>query len=136
MDSNLDWVEQEDSYDPNVEREEYIKEMKSKGFEIVIPSDNELQIDIDTDEQYERFNFMWPKFCDNFHFAKYTMNPSRNGLPGRHITVTVDDRVTNFSDDERIGWQAILGSDPLRELLSMVRFRRGDEYPTLFVEKQ
>jgi hypothetical protein len=124
------------SYDPNETRQGYIARMEAEGYRVVFPADNELQVDIDSDEQYAAFNKSWPIFCrDTQHYALEfpgkRETPSRSGLPRRHITVTLPFEVT---PEQRIAWQAALGSDPVRELLSMLRLQRGDEHPTLFVE--
>jgi hypothetical protein len=123
-------------YDPNEARAEYIKRMEAEGCRVVFPSDDELQVDIDTDEHYAAFLKSWAIFerdVELFYVEKptYVERPSRSGLPSRHITVKLPFDVTS---EQRIAWQAALGSDPVRELLSMLRDMRGDEHPTLFVE--
>ena len=39
------------------------------------------------------------------------------------------------SNEKRILLQALLGSDPVREMLSLIRVLNDDEHPTLFMEK-
>ena len=64
----------------------------------------------------------------------YTEKPSKSGEPGKmHITLVFQDRT--FTTLERIGLQAMLGSDRVRELLSYVQYLNGDAHPTLFLEK-
>jgi hypothetical protein len=46
------------------------------------------------------------------------IEPSRSGLPKRHITVTLVDPVSQI---ERLALQAMLGSDRVRELLGYVQ---------------
>lgn len=116
----------------NEDREAYIAEMKSLGFRIVIPKSNHLQIDIDTDAQFIIALAQIERLKKEYPDIRYFIRESRGGYPGRHITVRMP---FDMDDMERIAWQAALGSDPLRELLSLFRLKRGDEHPTLFVEK-
>jgi hypothetical protein len=114
-------------------RQDYIERMEANGFVIVIPKDNELQIDIDTDEQFQLFLGQIECFIKTINDdIDFQVSPSRNGGAGRHITVELPFTVSTI---ERIALQAALGSDPRRELLSIDRYIRKDEYPTLFVEK-
>ena len=106
------------------------------GLEVVLPQDDQLQIDIDDEAAYavylgnrQRYEI---HFLDNpIKFAEE--KPSRSGEPGKkHITVTLTEPVSN---EKRILLQALLGSDPVREMLSYVRLANDDDYPTLFMEK-
>lgn len=116
----------------------YIAKMVDAEHKILIPADNELQIDIDSDEQYQLFQSQFSIFrreMEVVHPMKpiaLTMWASRSGLPKRHILITLPIGVTN---SERIALQAALGSDPIRELLSMMRYFKGYEHPTLFCER-
>jgi hypothetical protein len=124
-------------YDANETRSEYMARMVEEGNTIVIPKDNELQIDIDSEEQYQIFQECWAIFKREFKEAKIIKDkPSRSGLPKRHITIHFP--YTSFKDkaELRIAWQATLGSDPKRELLSLIRCDCGDDQPTLFVEEK
>lgn len=120
--------------DYNELREEYLDRMMKEGYTILYPGSNELFLDIDSDAQLTTF---WEVY----------KNLQRNLLPGEvvthsfkasetrghfHITITLPWPVDTW---QRIAWQAALGSDPIRELLSAFRAHRGDEAPTLFVEK-
>ena len=62
----------------------------------------------------------------------YLVRPSPSGRPGRHHVVVTMPRPV--SPMERIALQAILGSDPIREMLSWFRIERGIEEPTIFFE--
>jgi len=57
---------------------------------------------------------------------------SRSGAPKRHVTVTLDQPIDNY---QRVALQAIMGSDRVREFLSYVQHRNGDQHPILFIEK-
>lgn len=120
-------------YDPNEDRKQYIERMENEGYKVIVPNSNELFIDIDTNDDYAVFQdqiFMLFKMIDGITVDEHV---SRHGLPGKHITVTLP---FDVSDSERIAWQASLGSDYKRELLSMIRLTRGDVHPTLFVENK
>lgn len=114
-------------------REEYLTRMEDEGFEVVFPESNELLIDIDTEEQYRMFKLHYERLRDeqDFKTMSYTEHFSKSGPPRRHIHLKMP---WSMSPIERIAWQAVLGSDVIRELLSMIRLYRGDGHPTLFAE--
>lgn len=128
-------AEQQFEYDVNERREDFMARMISQGFKIVLPADNELQIDIDDDEQFEIFSRTSESFAKNWwldaDMPVVEVHPSKSGLPSRHVTITLPFDVTPW---QRIALQASLGSDPMRELLSAMRLMKGDIAPTLFVE--
>lgn len=120
-------------YDPAEERKAFIARVIAEGYDVVSPKANELQIDIDTEEQYVVFHDSLAMLIANSTTPnpRVVERPSRSGLPHMHISVTLPYDVTPW---QRIAMQAALGSDPRREVLSCVRLMRGDEHPTLFVE--
>lgn len=119
--------------DPGYEEssEEFIKRIEDEGFKVVYPKSNELFIDIDSEKQLETFNSHFNRLHNEFNDMKRIYYPSKSGFPRTHIIVTMP---FNMSNLERIAWQAVLGSDPVRELLSMIRLTNGLEHPTLFCE--
>lgn len=121
-----------EAYDPDQAYESYVATVEEKGGRVVLPGQQELQIDLDSAEAWETFLARWQGFMEpNYPAAGYVAAPSRSGLPKRHVTVTMPFPVT---EAERIAWQAALGSDWLRELLSLRRLNNGWEHPTLFAE--
>lgn len=105
-----------------------------RGLIVVFPADNQLQIDIDSEEQYQEFERRIGGFeVDALHPCKITILPSASGLPKRHATITCDDRT--FSTVERHMWQAALNDDPFRVYLNAVRYADGDEHPSRLFEK-
>lgn len=125
----------EDDYDLDVNeaRLEYIKRMEAQGFKAIFPKPNELFIDIDEKVQYDTFNIQIKRLQRNLQDpVPFSMHISRNGLPGRHIIVRLPFEINNHA--ERIAYQASLGSDPIRELLSLLRIQRGDQIPIMFIE--
>ena len=109
----------------------FIGEMRSKGYKVVLPTPKQLLIDLDTEEQFAVFEKQYKRFTE-VHACTHTVTESKGGPPGKHVIVELPFEVTAF---ERITLQGILGSDPMRELLSFFRAQKGDPYPTLFVEK-
>jgi hypothetical protein len=130
--SELEWTELDQSKYANEKREDYIKRMEEQGYKIVIPTESQLQIDIDSDGHYKVYKEMIKLLLRDYESVIIEEHPSRNGLPGRHITLTIPFFVDAV---QRIAWQTVLGSDPVREYLSLQRSMQGDISPTLFVEK-
>lgn len=121
------------SGDGDEARELYIQRMQEDGYEIVYPKANQLLIDLDSPEDFEKFRKQLKSLKKEFAGIQVFVKPSRNGLPGRHATVVMP---FDMESEERIAWQAALGSDPFRELMSLFRIHRGDSHPTIFVENQ
>lgn len=121
-------------YDANQPREIFIAQVEAQGFRPVYPADDELQIDIDSEEDYARFKLAWECVQRNWAaFGEFSFfeKESKSGLPCRHITVKVPFKLDPW---QRIALQAALGSDQIRELLSATRLIKGDIHPTMFVE--
>jgi hypothetical protein len=117
-----------------LESDKYIEKMKREGFDVVLPNSNELFIDIDSFEQYKEFDSMLDVLDKNkVQFKVLKDEYSRSGLPRRHIVIKLE---RDLSPVERIAFQAALGSDRTRELLSLLRYFMKDKNPTLFVEKK
>jgi hypothetical protein len=119
---------------PDETREEFCSRMAAEGFEIHLPKANELFIDIDNKQHYEAFQRSWAVLRANGIVLSVKETPSKSGGACKHIRVTVAG-IKELTDMERIAWQAALGSDPIREILSIVRALKGDAHPTLFAEK-
>lgn len=106
------------------------------GFEVALPQDNQLQIDIDDEASYQVYLGNLDRYMVHFSDNPVTFAdvlPSKSGAPEKkHITVTLADPISN---EQRILLQALLGSDPVREMLSYIRLVNDDEHPTLFLEK-
>lgn len=106
-----------------------------KGCIVVLPKPNELFVDIDSADALATFKVAIKKIEEGFTDSlTYNQRPSPSGREGRfHITVTLPRNVK--SHEERILLQALLGSDPIRELVSWGRVQRRAPEPTLFFEK-
>ena len=115
--------------------ERVIAEAEGMGLIVDLPEDNELQIDIDSGTDMDRFRRSFEILKRELGIIDddVTITPSRNKVDGRHIRVRMG---FDLSPIQRIALQAACGSDPIRELLSLVRLFAGDEHPTLFLEKK
>jgi hypothetical protein len=127
----------------DIERKAFIEEQESNGMVILFPKEDELFIDCDTEEHFRIFIENFDMLNRNLLKLKplnlgvekrscIEMWESKGGAPGVHIIVQLP---FNVDSTKRIAFQAALGSDPKRELLSLVRMENGDEFPTIFVEK-
>lgn len=115
-------------------REELQQWADDNGFIVKVPTDRELFLDIDTQEQYNLFRKRFPKLCDEMGCSPdYEETPSASGLPHRHIVVTL---AHSMNDEGRMFLQLWLGSDPIREYLSFLRLNHSATFPILFLEKR
>lgn len=128
--------------DYNESRIEFIKRKQAEGYDIYIPSDNELTIDIDSVEDLRYYHTKIERLereLMEFPFEKQSspkidINEYNSKTVGhKHIIIKLPFDVTPA---ERIALQASLGSDRTRELLSTFRLLRNDKHPSLLcVEK-
>jgi hypothetical protein len=81
----------------------------------------------------KRFDRGMDVMIKHFNAQVIKSTPSRSGLPKRHLIVRLNRPVSNA---ERIALQAALGSDPVREILGIVRVQHNDPHPTLFLESK
>lgn len=117
----------------DISRLSAIKEAKEKGLIIIYPEDDELLINIDTKEQLEIF-IERTEYLTRFFEFDFEIDESQSGPPHYHIRVKFEDMI--LDDMDRIFLQLFLGSDPTREFLSFLRIQKGEDYPTLFLEKK
>jgi hypothetical protein len=121
---------------PKLSDAEHVQEKaRLNGCFLIAPKKNELFIDIDTAEQlarfYRRFGTGW--ICWLVEPINFVINPSPSARPDHfHIVVTMHSNVWNLT---RIFWQWVLGSDPKREWMSLIRWFRLERTPTLFFER-
>ena len=96
-----------DPWDPEVIAED-------RGCYVVYPAFNQVQLDIDTDEQYQlylRRKQDWTNLEKHYDVPKWINAKetiSQNG--NRHITIDFD---TDLDDRERVLMQMAFGSDPI-----------------------
>lgn len=104
-------------------------------FEVVVAKKSQLQIDYDSPiipQQFHKILWNLTKiFCPNGETLIWAARRSKSG--NLHVTV---DLPVEISDTERIAWQAIFGSDPIREVMSLMAVKHGIANPTLLIEKR
>lgn len=128
----------EEFSDINELRTEAMARMEEAGLVIFLPDANEIQIDIDNEydlEVYHTNMHLLGQYFDSIAGFEYKviMTKSRNKEHGYHARVYLPFIV---SETERIAFQAFLGSDRKRELLSYIRMMKGDDFPCLLAETQ
>lgn len=115
-------------------RERYVERMTNEGYSMYTPNENELCIDIDDKESLKRFHNFRQKMEDEFK-TELDYKKIESTTPGHfHIILTMPFPIE--SHQERIALQLLLGSDPVRELLSLFRAYNGDPFPTLLAMKE
>lgn len=112
--------------------ERAVKTAAARGLEIVLPANNELFIDIDSDADFRVFNEQKKVLAQTETILREEVRYSASGPPHRHIVLVLK---RELSPMMRIALQASLGSDRKRELLSMQRACAGNPHPTLFFER-
>lgn len=106
--------------------EEGCAEAEARGDTVLVADARELFIDLDSDEQRKQFDQMFERVRLEYDCAVAERWPSKT--PGHeHVIVRMKSR--DFTVAERIALQSILGSDPLRDLLTLARLHSGIEQP-------
>jgi hypothetical protein len=101
--------------------------------DVIEATDKQLFVDLDTETQFKLFEFQIKLLKKHFYFLSYRVEPSKQGLPHRHVTVELADPYPLMT---RIALQACLGSDPARELLSVRRAMDQEDNVVIFFEKK
>src|SRR6185312_2978229 len=100
---------------------------------IVVPRKmNELQVDID-DEVSEPNTKILMNLENYIGPYELVETISRNG--NKHYTVKFEPSVS-IPHERAVFYQALLGSDPVREFLNLMRLDAGQDNPVVFWEKQ
>lgn len=96
----------------------------AKGCVIRLPKTNELFLDIDSEAAAAESRRLIKVMYAHDQITADTWTPSPSGKPGRwHVVVVFHREVRD--EYERVMLQAVLGSDPMRELLSWRRLGLG-----------
>jgi hypothetical protein len=101
-----------------------------EGLVVMPAGENELQLDIDTDEAYAQFGRVLPVLKEYFGVISNFTTRSKSG-DGRHVRIRLAQPMPVM---QRIALQAALGSDGVRELLSVVMVLNNDVAPCLLNE--
>jgi hypothetical protein len=115
--------------------DEAVVEAQRRGCMIVLPREDELFIDIDREEDLAWFERAVWKLAETRSIL-WEVHPSPSGEPGHYHAVVVfyAQHEPALDPMERIALQAALGSDRMRELLSIDRIACSEKEPTLFFE--
>lgn len=111
------------------------EEAQRRGCVVVRPKPNELFVDIDNQEGLNAFHFTLEIFNrESTAPITFSSTPSSSGEPFHfHMVVTWPTPIVD--PFQRLGLQAILGSDRIREALGWLRAARGDDDSSVFFEK-
>lgn len=110
-----------------------LQEAEENNLQVVFPGEDELLIDIDSNRALDVYHAMKPLLERYYGVKDEEITVSRSGLPKRHITVKL---FRTLGIEERILLQVLMGSDRVREFLSLVQANNADPHPTLFLEKK
>lgn len=102
------------------------------GVRMLAASPEEVQLDLDTEDALATFRTMLPRVQAWIALTVLTDTPSRSGV-GRHVRLRLP---RALSPVERIALQLVLGSDPAREWLNLVKVWGGGEDPIQLFEKE
>jgi hypothetical protein len=120
--SNIKQVEYDDA-DLSIDTfKEKGSEFEKAGFVVINRKPNQLLLDLDSTDALTVFRGRSEKIK---LIDSITTYKSKSG--NTHAIVQLKEAITEM---EAIALQAILGSDPLREYLSFLRFRNGVKEPT------
>lgn len=110
----------------------------TKTTKAVIPDDWTLQVDVDSAKALAQFrirlNFFKARMRAYSRLRGWRLNAkvTRSATHGHyHVTIHSSERLTV---SERIAAQALLGSDPNREIYNFFRHLNGSRFPVLFYE--
>jgi len=137
----------EQANDPNYQQEDLTPagyeaaalKAQMDGFEIVVRKPDQLLLDLDSPMAVMRYWEMaaqmdvivnsqqvsWPS--KNAKVVDFPPDGEYTGYDRLHAVIQLNAEVTEI---EAIALQAMLGSDPMREYLNLIRLRNGVEHPT------
>lgn len=111
------------------------------NLDVVVPDDYTLQLDYDNGvpERFEElihlincnFGVSEGQFNEGILTQGFNIKQTTSKSGNKHIYVRLEKPITAT---ERLVFQAALGSDPKREILSLARLKRGEPNPTLLFE--
>jgi hypothetical protein len=113
-------------------RIDYVNRKKEEGFSIFYPEENELLLDIDSKKDLKHCKLFLSRIKDELQ-DDISHIITKSTTPGHfHVSIKFPKNITPI---ERIALQAILGSDRVREMLSLFRLWNGETHPTLLARK-
>lgn len=102
------------------------------GLALVEPEPTELFVDLDGLAALKDFESRYKCFLKVYPDSTVQFTTSSGGNTHAYVTCP---EMLGMSMDQRIGLQASLGSDPLREMIAMKHWREGYEWPSVFFER-
>lgn len=106
------------------------------NLDVKYPAPNELFLDVDSAEDFKHFISLFDRLQVHLPDVTFTWTKSKSGGDKKHVIVTFPSEL-GFSEIERIAWQACMGSDRIREFLSMLSWKKdATSRPTVFFEQK
>ena len=119
---------------PALNSEDAIAWASANNLKVVLPTEFQLLIDIDSQNDRETFDQNFDLVDSIYGVVDSVETRSRSGDSAKsHIVLTL--KTPLKSTTERVALQAVLGSDRRREAHSLQRIFLGEKNPTLFFEK-
>lgn len=125
----------EEYFDPSSVQELLDQDMyevaKSNGCSVITPEPNQLFLDIDSAKDQLYMESILSSLCELDLISRgFTRSEScsKSGGEHRHVVLTFVNRI--FTEQERILYQLLLGSDHKKERISFLRLLAGEEHPT------
>ncbi len=112
---------------------DYIEEAKKEGYSVIISDNKHLFIDIDSEKSFQTYQKMLPHLEHFFSLRVESDQPSKDGLPKRHIILKL---YKDLPIEMRVALQACLGSDLVREMNSILRCFYKISPVSFFFEKK
>ncbi len=131
MEHSIEKFDKWNTYFDSISSNDAFADAEKFGYTVVFPNENTLQLDIDSSEAFELYKGRFEKLKQWYRVKKVKIITSKSGGNCKHVYIELAE---SLSDLERIFLQLLLGSDYMRELLSLQRIRMGDPHPTLFFE--
>jgi hypothetical protein len=103
------------------------------GWDCVTACPYDVWVDLDTPSAITAFDELWKLFLQLWPKAQIVRRTTSKSGNGQHVYVRM---TKEYPASIRIGLAASLGSDPKREMLSIMRVLNEDPEPILFFEKK
>lgn len=101
--------------------EDRIREALKGGFGIVYSSPRTILLDLDDDESVTRYDKQIDMLAE--HYGLYELESWKSKSGNKHVVLTLEAPIPDPKD--RIILQLVLGSDPVREFLSLEQINNG-----------
>ena len=108
-----------------------VKQGLDKDWEVVVATSTTLQLDIDGDTLPSNFNRLLGMLEEQVGRAVSEVSGSKSG--NLHVVITMKNPMDIL---ERIAWQAIFGSDSVREACHIGSAKRNEQNPILLFQRK